>query len=275
MPGLGFFKRRVFVKNSRKIRFLSHFWDENGISQRMDREKIDVKSLCAEILQRKTKSPFVLGISGAPGAGKSTLSHKIKTVLEQEYQLKVLILSLDDFYKTKSERETMAKTNHPLFLQRGVPGTHDLNLLNQTFSLALSSKKTEFLLPVFSKKIDDRLPKEKWRNEEGPFDVVVFEGWCVGVKPETEDELKVFVSDWERKHDSDVTWRTRVNEFLKTYQPLFEKIDWQVRLGFNTWDEVVKNRSQQERVHNQALQPEEVREFLERFYRIVQRSCQR
>ena len=33
----------------------------------------------------------------------------------------------------------MSKVVHPLFLTRGVPGTHDLNLINQTFAWVLQS----------------------------------------------------------------------------------------------------------------------------------------
>ena len=28
----------------------------------------------------------------------------------------------------------MSKRNHPLFMTRGVPGTHDINLINKTFA---------------------------------------------------------------------------------------------------------------------------------------------
>ena len=46
--------------------------------------------------------------------------------------LNICVFSIDDFYKTKIDRLRMSKKKHPLFITRGVPGTHDLKLLNQT-----------------------------------------------------------------------------------------------------------------------------------------------
>ena len=41
----------------------------------------------------------------------------------------------------------------------------------------------KFLIPKFDKSIDDRLPKNKWQNINKKPDIVIFEGWCVGVTP--------------------------------------------------------------------------------------------
>jgi hypothetical protein len=38
------------------------------------------------------------------------------------------VLSLDDLYRTRAERQAMARQVHPLFATRGVPGTHDVDL---------------------------------------------------------------------------------------------------------------------------------------------------
>ena len=46
--------------------------------------------------------------------------------------LNICVFSIDDFYKTKNDRIIMSKKIHPLFITRGVPGTHDIKLLNQT-----------------------------------------------------------------------------------------------------------------------------------------------
>ena len=50
-------------------------------------------------------------------------------------------MSIDDFYKTSADRNKMAKQKHPFFKTRGVPGTHDTNLIKLFFqSLQRKSK---------------------------------------------------------------------------------------------------------------------------------------
>ena len=56
----------------------------------------------------------------------------------------------------------MSNKIHPLFKTRGVPGTHDINLV-KNFLLILKKKNLKkFKLPKFDKSIDDRLKKKYW-----------------------------------------------------------------------------------------------------------------
>ena len=55
----------------------------------------------------------------------------------------------------------MSKRNHKLFMTRGVPGTHDINLISKTFANLKKRFKT-VTIPKFDKAIDDRLKKSKW-----------------------------------------------------------------------------------------------------------------
>ena len=71
------------------------------------------------------------------------------------------VFSIDDFYKTKSERIKMSKTIHPLFLTRGVPGTHDVKLLNKVILKLKKKKFKSVLVPKFDKSRDDRFKKKK------------------------------------------------------------------------------------------------------------------
>ena len=70
----------------------------------------------------------VIGINGAQGTGKTTLSD-LCTKLMETHEFKIANLSIDDFYLSKSEREQLATDRHPLLRTRGVPGTHDVSLL--------------------------------------------------------------------------------------------------------------------------------------------------
>ena len=81
----------------------------------------------AEALAATEKRPVVIGICGAQGSGKSTLSQAAADALLGQGQ-RVAVLSLDDLYLTPAERQVLAREVHPLFATRGVPGTHDVEL---------------------------------------------------------------------------------------------------------------------------------------------------
>ncbi len=70
----------------------------------------------------------LIGINGAQGSGKSTLCRLLALLLERGFSKSVAVLSLDDFYLTRDQREALAKQIHPLLQTRGVPGTHDVAL---------------------------------------------------------------------------------------------------------------------------------------------------
>ena len=53
----------------------------------------------------------------------------------------------------------MSKKIHPLFLTRGVPGTHDVSLINNTIKKLKKKKFKTVLIPKFDKSIDDRSKK--------------------------------------------------------------------------------------------------------------------
>ena len=89
---------------------------------------------------KKDNKTKIIGLSGGQGAGKSTITGILKLILKKKYGLELCIFSIDDFYKTKSERKKMSKKVHPLFLTRGVPGTHDINMMLNFFRKAKSKK---------------------------------------------------------------------------------------------------------------------------------------
>ena len=52
----------------------------------------------------KYEKKLCIGINGAQGTGKSTISNFFKEYLKEKYDLSVIVISLDDLYKTKSDR---------------------------------------------------------------------------------------------------------------------------------------------------------------------------
>ena len=140
--------------------------------------------ICKKIYQdyKKDKKIKIIGLTGGQGAGKSTFTQIIKLILEKKYKLRVVYFSIDDFYKKSSERIKMSKKVHLLFKTRGVPGTHDINLIKKTFTNLIKKNFKPLTIPLFDKSKDDRFPKKKWQKIEKKPEIIIFEGWCVGAK---------------------------------------------------------------------------------------------
>jgi len=181
---------------------------------------------------RQTGRTLVIGISGAQGTGKSTLADILRIMLQAGSDTKCAVLSLDDFYLTRKERQILANKIHPLLQTRGVPGTHDVQLGINTISRLIRSRPGEtILVPRFDKAEDDRAPEEYWGAYPGGANVVIFEGWCVGALPETESSLRDPINALEHSEDSDGRWRRYINDTLAgSYQQLFGLIDYLVML---------------------------------------------
>ena len=97
--------------------------------------------------------PILAGLSGAQGSGKSTLAARLPSLLADR-GLRTAVLALDDFYLTRAARQALARSVHPLFATRGVPGTHDIALLDHTITAMLQGQPAT--VPRFEKATDDR-----------------------------------------------------------------------------------------------------------------------
>ena len=80
---------------------------------------------------KKKGGTLFLGLSGAQGSGKTTISEILKIIIKKLFKRKIQIISIDNFYKTLKERKEMSSKIHNLLSTRGVPGTHDINLLKK------------------------------------------------------------------------------------------------------------------------------------------------
>ena len=189
----------------------------------------------------------IIGLSGGQGAGKSTITGILKLILKKKYDLNLCVFSIDDFYKTKNDRLIMSKKKHPLFITRGVPGTHDITLLNKTIRKLKKKKFRTVLIPKFDKSKDDRLSKSKWQKIKIKPDIIIFEGWCVGTTHQNNIELKKPLNLIEKKYDKNLKWRKIVNNLIKKrYKNLFNKIDKLVYLKVPHFNYIIKWRWLQE-----------------------------
>ena len=196
----------------------------------------------------KNKKTKIIGLTGGQGSGKSTISNILKILLKEAYGLNTITFSIDDFYKTYKERKKMSEKVSPLFLTRGVPGTHDTNLLFTCLKKIKKSNFSKILIPKFDKSIDDRLPKKKWQKVEKKQDIVIFEGWCVGVTPQKEKDLIVPINELEKDKDNKRIWRTKVNTELKNkYKNIFKLINISIFLKVPSFSHVFKWRLLQEK----------------------------
>ena len=131
---------------------------------------------------------LVLGLNGAQGCGKSTMADFLSILLRQEHGLSSAVLSIDDLYLTKAEREALASEVHPMFRTRGVPGTHDDGSRGlgrfRGGILCAADPVSVTSIPRFDKGTDDRHATDAWGSFTGRPDVIIFEGWCVDARAE-------------------------------------------------------------------------------------------
>ena len=169
----------------------------------------------------KHKKTQIIGLSGGQGSGKSTISNILKIILKENFNLETIIFSIDDFYKTIKERKIMAKKISPLFLTRGVPGTHDTKMLYSCIKNLKSSKFKKIIIPKFDKAIDNRASKNKWLKVTKKPNIVVFEGWCVGAEPQKKKDLLISINKLEKQNDykkcGEIKLITNLNKIIKKY----------------------------------------------------------
>lgn len=167
--------------------------------------------------------PFVYGLAGSQGAGKSMIARTSMRHFRGE-GLKVATLSIDDLYLGREVRRRLAADTHALFITRGPPGTHDVDRGVAILDSLKAQRATP--LPRFSKALDDPLPMAGWEEAPAGLDLLIFEGWCLGARPQEPPDLEPSVNMLEEVFDSNGRWRRMVNANLAgAYQTLFARID--------------------------------------------------
>ncbi len=196
-------------------------------------------------LAQSGRRPAVIGLCGAQGSGKTTLARAVLDTCV-EAGLRAAVLSIDDLYFTHAERQALARDVHPLLATRGVPGTHDVALGLSLFARLDNGESVA--LPRFDKARDDRAPECDWPRAPRGCEVLLFEGWCVGARPQAPEDLLAPVNALEAREDADALWRTYVNAALsESYQRLFARLDRLILLAAPGFEVVHGWRLEQER----------------------------
>jgi len=245
------------IKSLKKIYIPISFWIENKY-------------------KKKGKTLF-LGLSGGQGSGKTTATGVIKIILEKFFKRRIHVSSIDNFYKTLKNRNKMSNRIHSLFKTRGVPGTHDINLVKKFFDIIKKKKFKKIKLPKFEKAEDDRLKKKYWFNIKQKPEIIILEGWCVGAKPQKNSLLKKPINILEKYEDKNLVWRKYVNKKLKKeYKKLFAMIDHLIFIKIPNFNMVFKWRLLQENklkkkshLRKKVMSHNEIKRFIMFYQRIT------
>ncbi|MEO5623857.1 MAG: kinase, partial [Dokdonella sp.] len=213
----------------------------------------------------------VHAIAGLQGTGKSTLSAQM-AALASTRGLRVVALSIDDFYLGHAARQALAHRVHPLCATRGVPGTHDVRLACDVLDALRAGKPVA--LPRFDKIADDRLPESTW-PVVARCDLAILEGWFLEVPAQPADAVVAPINALERDEDPDGTWRRWSNAALaRDYPPLWSRLDRLLFLQGPGFDIVPRWRWQQEQTlqaahpDRKAMTQQQVERFVQFFERV-------
>ena len=233
--------------------------------------------------QLSAKTTYFVGINGSQGSGKSTLSAFIKDYLTETYGMNVVVMSLDDFYLSRIERQIIATDVHPLFTTRGVPGTHNMHLAKSVMHNLKHQQPTT--IPRFNKATDNPHPASYWTKVSSAVDIVIFEGWCWGVEPQTPEQLTQPVNGLEAIEDDNAAWRNHVNLQLSLhYKPLYSWMNKWVMLKAPCFEDIYAWRLEQEQKliaatanndknNNQGIMDEQqVQRFIEHYQRLTEHA---
>jgi D-glycerate 3-kinase len=216
---------------------------------------------CAVRIERCAHRPWILGLQGPQGCGKSTLAAALTHAFESA-GVRAATVSIDDFYLTYDEQVALAARHpgNPYLIYRGYPGTHDVELGRKTIeAIASLGAGQETLVPQYQKGAHagrgDRAPMSEWKRVVGPVDMLVIEGWMLGFSPVEPSAL-----DPDRKAP---------NSFLAAYAAWHRKLDSFVRLDVASLETIVTWRVDAERARRAsgepALSDEDARDYIERF----------
>ena len=237
--------------------------------------------LCNWIAKKADKKrPYFVGLAGGQGTGKTTISSLISIILKKYFKKNVFRVSIDDFYKTRKDRSKLSKSIHPMLMTRGVPGTHDLKLMQTFFKNVKQKKFRSIKVPKFDKSIDDRFSKKNWYKVNKKPDIIIFEGWCVGAKAEENKSLLKSINTMERNRDKKFIWRKYVNAQLKTnYKKLYSQLNTLVYLKAKDFSLLQKWRLKQENKlklkskknsKSKIMNKNEVLEFMQTYQRVTE-----
>ena len=248
-----------FWNNQRNIFSIDQFWN-NKVNDDW------IWGLALPLLSHayKLRNSFsdrkIIGISALPGTGKTTLGKWLEAI-SLKLNLKIVVISIDDFYLPSDEMK-LAIEDNPWNVSRGFPGSHSVELM---YEKLLGWKiDGELNVPVYDKSLRHGLgDRSHWRSDNP--DLLILEGWFLGIEPLSMDinEIPIELSNLSSQES---LYRTKIQKNLKKYLDVWSLIDniWQLKpLKFeymNMW----KSNQEQEMFlqKGNALKDEKLSNFL-------------
>ncbi|MEG4148751.1 glycerate kinase [Microcoleus sp. Pol12B5] len=237
--------------------------------------------------------PLIQGILGVQGTGKTTLCQVLRLILGK-LGYSTVSLSLDDLYKTYADRQQLQKAD-PRLIWRGPPGTHDIDLGIAVLD-KLRASQTHNLAAVDNPKLDALQPDLINKNIEIPrfdksayggagdrsqpeiisgADIVLFEGWFVGVNPVVDAKLNEFLAaaPFPISTESDCQFARDMNAKLHDYLPLWNRLDRLMVLYPQDYrlSQVWRNQAEREMTAagKSGMSEAEINRFVEYFWKAL------
>jgi D-glycerate 3-kinase len=230
-------------------------------ARRVDDYYGPVAAWCASRIASRAHRPWVLGLEGPQGCGKTTLADALAKAFIRT-GVRAVTVSIDDFYLTHHDQEALAACHpgNPYLRYRGYPGTHDIALgLQQIEAIAALRPDQQTFVCVYDKSAHggrgDRAPPSAWRRVRGPVDVLIVEGWMLGFSPVDEAILEPDLS--------------APNALLAKYAAWNRTLDSFISLHVGSLDAIVRWRVDSERARRNrgetVLSDDDARDYIERF----------
>ena len=159
-------------------------------------------------------------------------------------------------------------------------GTLDVEMRIEFCKKAKIKKFKKRMLQNVKKASEERVNKKKWYKIKRRHDVIIFEGWCVGARPELLNTMKKPINSLEKTKDQKLVWRNYVNQQLKTkYKKLYSQLNCMIYLKAKNFTLLQKWRLKQERKlwlkakkksKHKIMNKSDVINFMQTYQRITQ-----
>lgn len=247
--------QQQFPLGDRLVETLWHLWIPLAIYLAQSRDRLE--------------RPWIQGILGGQGSGKTTLT-KILTLILAELGYSTIGISIDDLYKTYAERQEL-KVRDPRLVWRGPPGTHDVALGIELLDRLRAPNGEPVSVPRFDKSAWAGQGDRREPDIIQPADIVLFEGWFVGLRP-------VESAQFQRPPapiatEGDRAFARDTNARLREYLPLWERLDSLILLYPVDYRLSLQWRMQAERemraLGKEGMSDAQIEEFVKYFWKAL------
>lgn len=222
--------------------------------------------------QQQMGRTLIQGLLGGQGTGKTTLGI-VLNILLRHLGKTFLSISLDDLYKTYADRQKLRERRLDL-IWRGPPNTHDIDLGIQVLQQLRDRNPDQtqtIAIPRFDKSLHngagDRINPEISYGA----DIVLFEGWFVGMRPLPISAFRDFIPPILSEGDREFALECNAN--LYDYLPLWDCLDSLIVLVPEDYQYSLQWRLEAEHkliaAEKTGMSDQEITKFVEYFWKAL------